>query len=142
METYLRHFVSDCQDNWVSLLPLAELYFNSSVSASTGFSPFFSQFAFHPRTNMFNDGLDVPAAAKLLESLTSVQDTLQDNLSKAKEFQQCYFDQKACSPPSYKAGDWVWLLQQNTPISCPSGKLDFKRLGPFKVDLPMGNDVF
>jgi hypothetical protein len=41
IETFLWHFVSDKQDNWSQLLPVAELVFNNSVSASTGFSPFF-----------------------------------------------------------------------------------------------------
>jgi hypothetical protein len=62
METYLWHFVLDRQDDWVTLLPLAELFFNSSVSSSTGFSPFFAQDSFHPRTNMFNNGLGGPAS--------------------------------------------------------------------------------
>jgi hypothetical protein len=62
METYLRHFVLDRQDDWVTLLPLAELFLNSSFSSSTGFSPFFAQYSFHPCTNMFNNGLGVPAA--------------------------------------------------------------------------------
>jgi hypothetical protein len=84
VEAYLRHLVSDKQENWVSLLPLAELFFNSSVLESTGFSPFFSQFAFHPRTNRFNNGSDVPAEADLIGSLISIQETLQDILSKAK----------------------------------------------------------
>ena len=142
METYLWHFLSDRQDDWVALLPLAELYFNSMVSASTGFSPFFSQYAFHPKSNMFNKGLDVLAADTLLDSLILVQDTLKDNLERAKEFQRKYFDQWTRKPPKYEAGAWVWLLRQNIPTTRPLGNLDFKRLGPFRVDLPMGNNVY
>jgi hypothetical protein len=142
METYLRHFVLDRQDDWVQLLPLAELYFNSSVSSSTGFSPFFAQYSFHPRTNMFHNGLYVPAADQLLDSLISVHNILKDNLIKAEEFQHKYFDQRTQDPPVYEAGDWVWLLRQNIPTTCPSSKLDFKRLGPFRVDLPMGSDLY
>jgi hypothetical protein len=91
---------------------------------------------------MFNKGSDVPAADSLLESLISIQDTLVDNLEKAKEFQKKYFDQRSRSPPVYEAGSWVWLLRRHIPTARPSGKLDFKRLGPFKVDMPMGNDVY
>jgi hypothetical protein len=91
-ETYLRHIVLDRQDDWARLLPLAELVFNSSVSASLGFSPFFSQFAFHPRTYMFHKGSMVPAAEKWLETLVTVQATLQDNIRAAKDFQKHYFN--------------------------------------------------
>ncbi|KAI7936485.1 hypothetical protein MJO29_015788 [Puccinia striiformis f. sp. tritici] len=45
IETYLRHFLSHQQDDWSSLLPFAEIVLNSTVSASTGYSPFFSQYA-------------------------------------------------------------------------------------------------
>jgi hypothetical protein len=91
---------------------------------------------------MFKTGSKVSAADNLLDSLILVQDTLHDNLSKEKEFQQRYFNRRARSPPTYAAGDWVWLLQRNIPTSCPSRKLDFKCLCPFKLDLPMGNNVF
>jgi hypothetical protein len=92
IETFLRHFVSDRQDDWFQLLPLAELTFNNSVAASTGFSPFFSQFAFHPRVNMLAEGSPVPAAESLLSTLISVQTSLEDNLKRAKEVQKSYFD--------------------------------------------------
>lgn len=92
VETYLRHFVSDRQDDWYHLLPIAELVFNNSTSASTGFSPFFSQFAFHPRVNMLTQGSEVPAADHLLQKLQDVQETLQDNLHQAKEVQRNHFD--------------------------------------------------
>ncbi|KAH9459172.1 hypothetical protein Pst134EA_033023 [Puccinia striiformis f. sp. tritici] len=48
IETFIRHYISHRQDDWASMLPLAEIVFNSTVSASTGYSPFFSQYAFHP----------------------------------------------------------------------------------------------
>jgi hypothetical protein len=94
VETFLRHFVSDRQDDWFHLLPIAELVFNSSVSSSTGFSPFFAQYAFHPQTNMFNEGSKVPAADQFLENIISVQDTLQENIHQAKEIQKKYFDNR------------------------------------------------
>jgi hypothetical protein len=110
VETFLHHFVLDQQDNWFNLLPIAELVFNSSVSSSTGFSPFFVQSAFHPQTNMFNKGSKVPAADQFLENIISIQDTLQDNIHQAKEIQKRYFDNRTQEVPTYQAGDWVWLI--------------------------------
>ena len=40
METYLRHYVNQKQDNWVSLLPMAQLAYNDKESATTRLSPF------------------------------------------------------------------------------------------------------
>jgi len=141
-ETYLCHFVCDRQDDWATLLPMAELVFNTSVSASSGSSPFFSQFAFHPRTNMIVGGSSVPAAEKWIETLIDVQATLLDNINSAKVFQKATFDRRTRDAPSYERGDWVWLLRRNIATTRPSTKVDFKRLGPFRVDLAMGRDVY
>ncbi|KAI7950664.1 hypothetical protein MJO29_009338 [Puccinia striiformis f. sp. tritici] len=142
IETFLRHFVSDRQDDWYHLLPIAELVFNNSVSASTGFSPFFSQYAFHPRINALSDGSTVPAAEQFVSRLNEVQLTLQDNMKHAKEIQRKYFDQRTREAPVYKTGDWIWLLRRNIVSTRPSGKLDFKRLGPFRIESAISNDVY
>jgi hypothetical protein len=142
VKIFLQHFVSDRQENWLELLPLAELVYNSSLSTSTDFSPFFSQYAFHPQTNMFNKGSQVPVAEELLGKLVSVQETLVDNVQKAKETQKKYFDKNAREVPTYWAGDWVWLLRQNIYSTHPLSKLDFKHLGPFCLDIPLGNNVY
>lgn len=41
LEDYMRHFVCEKQDDWTRWLSFAEFANNNSVSASTGFSPFF-----------------------------------------------------------------------------------------------------
>ena len=40
LETYLRIFVNDTQDNWAGLLPLAEFAYNNSIHSATGVTPF------------------------------------------------------------------------------------------------------
>jgi hypothetical protein len=71
-----------------------------------------------------------------------VQATLADNIKAAKEFQNLHFDCHAREFPTFEKGDWVWLLRRNITTTRPSTKLDFKRLRPFWVDLPMGQDVY
>ncbi|PLW35736.1 hypothetical protein PCANC_23696 [Puccinia coronata f. sp. avenae] len=141
-ETYLRHFVSDRQDDWYQLLPLAELVFNNSVLASTGYSPFFSQFAFHPRVNTLTEASTVPAAESFLSTLNKVHELLIDNLVRAKEVQRTYFNRRAREGPTFKSGDWVWLLRRNIASTRPSGKLNYKRLGPFRMDQALGKDFY
>uniref|UniRef100_A0A8C5MI68 Gypsy retrotransposon integrase-like protein 1 n=1 Tax=Leptobrachium leishanense TaxID=445787 RepID=A0A8C5MI68_9ANUR len=48
LETYLRCFISDAQDNWVSLLPWAEFAYNNATSQSTKYSPFEIVTGMHP----------------------------------------------------------------------------------------------
>ena len=63
LEKYLRAFINYRQDDWVRWLPIAEFCWNNTVSASTGFSPFYALMGRHP--SMSPKALhesDVPAA--------------------------------------------------------------------------------
>jgi hypothetical protein len=42
LEQYLRTFCNFQQDNWSSLLPLAEFAYNNALNETTGISPFFA----------------------------------------------------------------------------------------------------
>ena len=48
LEQYLRVYCNYQQDNWSSLLPLAEFAYNNAPSATTGISPFFANKGYHP----------------------------------------------------------------------------------------------
>lgn len=142
MKTYICHFVSDRQDDWASLLLMAKLVFNTSVAASTGYSPFFAQFAFHPRMNTLMGGSLVPAADELIKKLADIHHSLKKYMVRAKEIQKEYFDKRAQEGPTFREGDWVWLLRHNITTKRPSGKLDFKKLGPFRIVQQIGNEAF
>jgi len=51
MEVYLRYYVSYKQNNWVSLLPIAQLALNDKGSEIIGLSPFFVNYGRH--ANLF-----------------------------------------------------------------------------------------
>jgi hypothetical protein len=48
LEQYLRTFCNFQQDNWSSLLPLAEFAYNNAPNETTGVSPFFANKGYHP----------------------------------------------------------------------------------------------
>ena len=48
LEQYLRIFCNYQQDNWYTLLPLAEFAYNNTPSSTTGISPFFANKGYHP----------------------------------------------------------------------------------------------
>jgi len=50
IEAYLQSFISYEQDDWVSLLPMAEFAYNNSITNTTGISPFYANYRFHPNT--------------------------------------------------------------------------------------------
>lgn len=62
IETYLRGFFNNEQDDWVELLPTAEFAYNNAISASTGVSPFFTNYGFNPAST------DPPTTGKVQTS--------------------------------------------------------------------------
>jgi len=50
IEAYLRAFVAKEQDDWVSLLRMAEFAYKNSVTIGNGMTPFFANYGFHPAT--------------------------------------------------------------------------------------------
>jgi hypothetical protein len=50
LKQYLRAYVNYEQDNWALFLPIAEFEANSSISASTGVSPFMATKGYQPRS--------------------------------------------------------------------------------------------
>ena len=57
LETYLRFFVNQQQNDWSTYLPLAEFAHNNWKNATTGESPFQLLMGYHPRS----DWDDVPS---------------------------------------------------------------------------------
>jgi hypothetical protein len=50
LKTYLRTFINYYQDDWYSLLPLAEFAYNNSVTQATQLTPFYTNYRYHPKT--------------------------------------------------------------------------------------------
>ena len=48
LEQYLRMYCSYQQDDWDTLLPIAEFAYNNAPNASTGISPFYANKGYHP----------------------------------------------------------------------------------------------
>jgi len=52
LEQYLHCTVNYQQDDWLDLLSQAEFAYNNTTHASTGISPFFANYGFHPRFSL------------------------------------------------------------------------------------------
>jgi transposase InsO family protein len=59
LEQYLRCYVNDRQDNWISLLLLAQIVYNHAPTTTTGTSPFYATYGFQP--NNLNGTMEVLA---------------------------------------------------------------------------------
>ena len=133
LEQYLRGYVNYLQDDWPEKLSLAEFSYNNSCHSSTGKSPFFSNYGFHPKFDIGKPEFVIsPGAENLVTRLTTIQSELKLQLAKAQESYKKFADKRR-SDCKFKIGDSVWLLRKNIRTTRPCNKLDFKRLGPFKI---------
>jgi len=135
IEAYLRSFISYEQDDWVSLLPMAEFAYNNSTTNVTGISPFYVNYGYHPiATN--------PAAVLLLNPTSfayghwmhALHGEARKTLDKIWERMRRYTDPHRKEPPEYQVGDLVMPNGRNIQTRRPSRKLDHQNHGPFQVE--------
>ena len=137
LEQYLRAYCSYQQDNWVELLSMVEFSYNNSTSATTGVTPFFANYGYHPRYDIVlapNQNYPMPDA---LQDYSARMQALQEHLQAEIKFSQSAYSEQAdrhrLPAPDLRPGDFVWLLRRHHRTKRPSSKLDYKRLGRFKI---------
>jgi hypothetical protein len=139
LEDALRAYVSSQQDDWDELLPLMEMAYNSSIQASTGFSPFYLSNGRDMPTclsrAMQTDGSShsAPAAEELLKKWEGALRTAKEHIHKAQERQRKYADQHR-RYVTFEVADQVLLSTENLRermLGAP--KLLERFIGPFAV---------
>jgi len=139
MKTYLRIYSNQLQNNWVSLLPMAQLAYNNKTSESTGHTPFYANHGKHP--NLFTRTLPsqkTDAAMTTAGTLKRVHKQLRLNLEEAQRKSISYVNKKRKTAPQLKEGDKVYLLTKNLRTKRPSRGLDNVKVGPFLIKAQRG----
>jgi len=143
LEQYLWLFVSERQDDWVDLLPMAEFQYNNHIHSSTQQTPFFLDSGQHPRMGF------EPQQPSRLESVNEFTDRMKLALeeaklalAKAKDDMARYYNQRRLPTPVYKLGDLVYLDASDIKTTQPSRKLSRRRLGPFPVERQVSRNAY
>lgn len=135
LEQYLRSYVNHQQSNWVEMLPLAQFAYNSAKSEPIGMSPFYANYGYDPEA--YKQPRKDATNAQLASLKTEQMKALHEQLNKDLEFNNLrtavYANKKRRVGPPLERGDKVYLLRKNIKTKRPSTKLDFKKLGPFKI---------
>jgi hypothetical protein len=135
IEAYLRSFTNHEQNDWVSLLPMAEFAYNNSVTSATGLSPFYANYGFHPTaTNPATANSLNPASKVYAHWMHTVHEEAREALEKAQERMRRYVDPHRREQPAYQVGNLVMLNGRNIQTRRPSRKMDHKNHGPFQVE--------
>jgi hypothetical protein len=134
LEQYLRCMISYQQDDWIKFLPMAEFAYNNTLHSSTGSTPFFANYGFHPRFNIAMPTSSInPSAEERVRQMQDMHHALSLELSHAQERHKEKADRHRMGSPDFHIGDMVWLLRRHIPTTRPCNKLDYKKLGPFRI---------
>jgi hypothetical protein len=144
LEQYLRIYRNVEQDDWVTLLPMAQYVHNSWINTSTGYTPFDLLIGHTPTMNVSTDVTNVPEVTRRREWLEQAQQRAQaviqnaqrliEQRGKRKKGQRHYH--------GHAVGSKVWLEGTNLKLTHPKAKLDTKRYGPFLITKAISPVVF
>src|SRR5260221_2793437 len=134
LEQYLQVYMNYQQDDWVTLLPMAEFAYNNATNATTGVSPFFTNKGYHLE---FTADLQVETSLAEVQAfvadLECVQAELKENIAQAQERYRKNADKHRTEAPELKIGDQAYVKAKFFRTRRPSKKLSEKNLGPYDV---------
>jgi hypothetical protein len=134
VEQYLRCFISYQQNNWNSFLPLAEFTYNNTFQTTIKNTPFRANFGFDPRFSAISLPIPVNVNAEVkVESLVKIQEDLKEFMTQAQIKFKEMADRFRIPTPDFAIGDSVWLSTKNIKTTRPCKKLDYRKIGPFKI---------
>jgi molybdopterin converting factor small subunit len=118
----------------VDLLPVAKFAYNNTFQESIHQTPFFANYGYHPRFDSLNLSLAKnPTVQDLVTRLLEIHKDMKARLVEAQEWQKRNADKSRKQNPNISVGDKVWLLRRNLKTRRLSDKLDYRRLGPFRM---------
>src|SRR5258707_10166661 len=86
LEQYLWVYTNYQQDDWATLLPMAEFTYNNATNATTGVSPFFANKGYHPE---FTADPQVETSLAEVQAfvvdLECIQAELKENIAQAQK---------------------------------------------------------
>ena len=113
---------------------MAEFAYNNSIHASTKVSPFFANYGFHPRFNISIPETSInPSAERRAHTLQDFHRHLSLELRAASIKYKAHVDQHRLVTSTFVIGNMVWLLRHHITTTHPHTKLDYKKLGPFRI---------
>ena len=134
LEQYLRCYCNYQQDNWATLLPLAEFAYNNAPSETTGTSPFFANKGYHPNLVVHPErDMASSRAREFAVDLGELHDALKLHIKDAQQRYQKHADNRRLPEPGFKVGDKVYVKSQLFNTTRPSKKLSEKNLGPYEI---------
>lgn len=133
LQDMLRAFTSDDPRSWDRFLPAAEFAINNLPNRTTGQSPFYLNYGFHPRTPLQLELGDVlPAAKAFADNFSDRIRTAQRQMTAAQDRAKAYQDQRR-RDVEFAVGQQVLLSTRNFKVQKGQRKLLPRWTGPFEM---------
>jgi hypothetical protein len=140
IEAYLRSYCNYEQNDWASMLAMAEYAYNNSKHALTKISLFYANWGFEAPTLWPTDiQFRNPASEMYGHYMNQVHQRLKQRLSESVESMQKHYNKRRKIMEPLKKGELVLLNGQNIRAEHLCKKLEDKMLGPFEV-LSLGSN--
>ena len=127
LEQYLRIFIDYHQQNWASLLPLAQYTLNAWPNATTKKAPFELIMGHIPRVHQSVRPFKSPTVEARMQQMKQARQEAKEALKRAADLEiPTRFE-------PYQLGDKVWLEGRNLTTTHPTAKLAPRHYGPFPI---------
>ena len=130
-EQYLRTYIKYQQDNWTELLPLAEFAYNNGYQETIKTTSFYANNGRNPEHQLINHMITEKETSA--EDMEKLHQTWREEMTTAQLRQKENYEKHRKPDPNLKSGDMVWFLPRNVKTTRPSKKLDYKKMGPFRI---------
>jgi hypothetical protein len=139
----LRAYCNQIQNNWSTLLPIAELAYNTHTHAATKKTPFELLYGYNPIwPSELKVDEKVPTAEQRISTLEEAQKEALATMRIADESMKQQHDTYGKKGPNFQPGNKVWLEGKNLRTQYPSAKLAPKRYGPFDIIGQIGQGAY
>jgi len=112
IKQYLQMFINFQQDNWVKLLPVVQLAYNTALTETTKVTPFFTNFSYKADLRQGPAGT-VPRAAVKADKMSALHAMLRDELKFVRTRMRRHYNKHRLKGPCLERGDKVYLISRN-----------------------------
>jgi len=135
LKQYLRCYINYRQNDWVQLLSIAQLTFNSTTTKVISMSSFFANYEFQWKTlKKSREFVQIAQKATIqIEQIHLLHKELQKNIQFLSKRMTLYANKKRDRESTLKKRDKVYLLRRNIKIKRSSNKLNHTKLESFEI---------
>jgi hypothetical protein len=143
LKTYCHTIINYDQDDWYSLLPLAESTYNNSVTQATQLTPFYTNYGYHPKTIWTSsEESKNPASKAYVHWIKANHDRATQALERTKDNMSKHYDQRHLPQPDYQEGDELLLNVKNIRTVRTTKRFAPKFYEPFRILAKNGKSTY